>query len=68
MKTAGNEKAGDVLLADTSPAHQVSVFACDICSLLAPCSLLTQSGTAQSRNAQNSKTSINPAKQRPKAD
>ena len=55
MKAADNEKAGDVLLADTSPAHQVSVFACDICSLLAPCSLLTQSSTAQSRNTQNSK-------------
>ena len=55
MKTADYEKAGDVLLADTSPAHEASVFACDICSLLAPCSLLTQSGTALCRNSQNSK-------------
>ena len=55
MKTDDNEKAGDVLLADTSPANEVSVFACDICSLFAPCSLLTQSNAVQSRNTQNSK-------------
>ncbi|MGN0478670.1 MAG: hypothetical protein ACI4GO_04500, partial [Hominenteromicrobium sp.] len=60
------EKAGDVLLADTSPAHQVSVFA----AIFVPCLLLARSLRSQAQHNPGTRRTpkglINPAKQRPK--
>ena len=66
MKTDDMKKAGDVLLADTSPASSGSLYSCELCSLPASYLHLSVSNATHSRNSHSSNKLQIPANRRPK--
>lgn len=66
MKTDDMKKAGDVLLADTSPASSGSLYSCELCSLPASYLHLSVLSAAHLRNSHSSNKLQIPAEQRPK--
>ena len=66
MKPDDMKKAGDVLLADTSPASSGSLYSCELCSLPASYLHLSVSNATHLRNSHSSNKLQIPAEQRPK--
>ena len=66
MEPDDMKKAGDVLLADTSPASSGSLYSCELCSLPASYLHLSVSNATHLRNSHSSNKLQIPAEQRPK--